>query len=43
VRATQSCVGNFDWAFAWSFAVKGYEKESKKRERKIEVVSATFS
>jgi hypothetical protein len=26
VRAAQSCVDNFDWAFAWSFAVWGKEK-----------------
>jgi hypothetical protein len=37
------CVGNFDWAFTWSFAVTGKEKESKKQERKVGVVSATFS
>jgi hypothetical protein len=30
VRARQRCVGNYDWAFAWSFAVRGKEKESKK-------------
>jgi hypothetical protein len=37
VRATQSCVGNFDWAFAWSFAVRG-----KEIERKVRFVSAIF-
>jgi hypothetical protein len=42
VRAAQSCVGNFDWVFAFSFAVSGKEKESKKQERKVVVVSITF-
>jgi hypothetical protein len=39
VRVKQSCVGNFDWAFA----VTGKEKDSKKREIKVGAVSGTFS
>ncbi len=43
MRAAQSFVGNFEWAFAWSFTVRGKEKESKKQERKSRIASATFS
>jgi hypothetical protein len=39
-EATQSCVGNSDLPFAWSFTVR--EIESKNREIKVGVVSATF-
>jgi hypothetical protein len=33
VRAIQIFVGNFDWAFAWSFAVRGKEKKYKTGEK----------
>jgi hypothetical protein len=42
-ESKQSFVGNFDWAFAWSFAVRGKKKESKKSERKEGIVSVTLS
>jgi hypothetical protein len=42
VRATQSCVGNFECAFAWPLAVRGKREREKEAGEKSEVVSATF-
>ncbi len=40
-ESNKSCVGNFDWAFAWSFAV-GKMRKIKKRKRKKGVVRTIF-